>query len=186
MIVDSLVLPEVLLIKPRVFRDVRGHLVEIWRESAYAEHGMGPFVQDNVSVSRRGVLRGLHLQHPHTQGKLASVLRGMVYDVAVDVRQGSPTFGKWAAAVLSAELGWQIYVPPGFAHGFFTLTDDVVFSYKCTEYYTPEAEMVVRWDDPAIGIEWPTSNPELSPRDRNAPLLSAIGSTALPKWVYGE
>jgi dTDP-4-dehydrorhamnose 3,5-epimerase len=185
MIVESLSLPGVLLVKPRVFRDTRGHLLEAWRESAYAEHGMGPFVQDNVSVSRRGVLRGLHLQHPHAQGKLASALRGIVFDVAVDVRVGSPTFGHWTSAVLSAEQGWQLYIPPGFAHGFVTLTDDVVFSYKCTEYYSPDAERVVRWDDPAIGIEWPEADPILGPRDATAALLADMPRDSLPSYQGG-
>jgi dTDP-4-dehydrorhamnose 3,5-epimerase len=180
--VEPLALPEVLLIKPRVFRDERGRLLETWRASAYHEHGIGPFVQDNVSVSRKGVLRGLHLQHPHSQGKLVSTLRGEVFDVAVDVRVGSPTFGRWAGVVLSDENGWQMYIPAGFAHGFFTLSDDVVFSYKCTEYYAPEAELCIRWSDPTIAIAWPTENPILAPRDAGAPLLSDVPAHALPEY----
>ncbi|MDQ6636129.1 MAG: dTDP-4-dehydrorhamnose 3,5-epimerase, partial [Gemmatimonadota bacterium] len=121
MIVEPLAIPDVLLLKPRVLRDDRGHFLETWRASTYAALGAGPFVQDNVSVSRRGVLRGLHLQHPEGQGKLVNALRGRVFDVAVDVRLGSPTFGKWVGAELSDENGFQIYLPSGFAHGFLTL-----------------------------------------------------------------
>jgi dTDP-4-dehydrorhamnose 3,5-epimerase len=131
-IAEPLALPDVLLIKPRVLRDDRGHFLETWRASAYETIGIGPFVQDNVSVSRRGVLRGLHLQHPEGQGKLVSVLRGSVFDVAVDVRVGSPTFGRWVGAELSDANGFQLYLPPGFAHGFLTLSDDAVFAYKCS------------------------------------------------------
>jgi len=180
--VEPLALPEVLLVKPRVFRDDRGRLIETWRASLYAAHGIGPFVQDNASSSRKGVLRGLHFQHPHGQGKLASALRGEVFDVAVDVRVGSPTFGRWTSVILSEENGWQVYIPPGFAHGFLTLSDDVVFSYKCTEYYTPEAERSVRWSDPALAIEWPVENPILAAKDAAAPLLGDLPAAALPEY----
>jgi dTDP-4-dehydrorhamnose 3,5-epimerase len=182
--VERLALPEVLLVKPRVWRDERGHFVEVWRESTYGERGMGAFVQDNVSVSRRGVLRGLHLQHPNAQGKLVSALRGRVFDVAVDVRRGSPNFGKWVAVELSEENGWQLYVPPGFAHGFQALTEGVVFSYKCTDYYAPGSERTIRWDDPVVGVRWPLENPLVAPKDQSAPSLAEFTAGWLPQ--YGE
>lgn len=185
-IVTRLDIPEVLLITPRVLRDERGQFLETWRASAYGEHGMGPFVQDNVSVSSRNVLRGLHFQHPHGQGKLVSALRGRVFDVAVDVRAGSPTFGQWVGAELSDTEGRQLYVPPGFAHGFVTLTDGVVFSYKCTEYYAPHTERAVRWNDPAIGIQWPCANPLVAAKDAAAPLLADLPESQLPGYGVRE
>lgn len=182
MIVERLSLPEVLLVKPQVFRDERGHFVETWRASEYEAHGMGPFVQDNVSVSRRNVLRGLHLQHPAGQGKLVSVLRGGVFDVAVDVRTGSPTFGAWVGVELSDTNGHQLFIPAGFAHGFLTLTDEAVFAYKCTSYYSSAAERVVRWDDPAIAVAWPADSPILAPKDAAAPTLAEIPRELLPLY----
>jgi dTDP-4-dehydrorhamnose 3,5-epimerase len=175
-------LPEVLLIKPRIFQDDRGRFFETWRDSDYRENGMGPFVQDNISVSHRGVLRGLHLQQPHAQGKLVTALRGRIFDVAVDVRVGSPDFGRWVGLELSEENGWQLYIPTGFLHGFVALTDEVIFSYKCTAYYMPEAELTVRWNDPALAIEWPEAGPKVSARDAAAPLLSDFPETALPAY----
>ena len=159
----ALSIPEVVLIEPNVFGDARGFFMESFSVARYAAAGIaGPFVQDNVSRSRRGVLRGLHLQNPHAQGKLVSVLEGEVFDVAVDVRVGSPTFGRWVGEYLSAENHRQLYVPAGFAHGFVVTSDDALFSYKCTEYYRPETERTVRWDDPAIGVEWPVYGPLVS------------------------
>lgn len=181
MIVERLALPEVLLVKPKVWRDERGQFLEIWRERQYGEHGMGPFVQDNVSVSRKGVLRGLHLQHPHAQGKLVSALRGSVFDVAVDVRRGSPNFAKWVGVELSEENGWQLYVPPGFAHGFQALSDGVVFTYKCTDYYTPKSERTIRWDDQAVGVRWPLPAPLVAPKDMTARSLGEFD----PDWLPG-
>jgi dTDP-4-dehydrorhamnose 3,5-epimerase len=180
--VEPLELPGVLLVKPRIFGDERGQFFESWRESGYTAHGIGPFVQDNVSISRRGVLRGLHLQHPHGQAKLVSALRGRIFDVAVDVRVGSPTFARWVGVELSDENRWQLYIPVGFAHGFVTMTDDVVFSYKCSDYYAPQAERTVRWDDPTIAIDWPVTAPELAPRDAAAPPLSELGPESLPAY----
>jgi dTDP-4-dehydrorhamnose 3,5-epimerase len=180
--VEPLGLREVLLIKPRAYRDDRGHFLETWREAGYAEHGIGPFVQDNVSVSRRGVLRGLHFQHPHDQAKLVCTLQGRIFDVAVDVRVGSPTFGKWVSAELSDENSWQLYIPAGFAHGFVALSDDVVFTYKCSDYYAPDAERTIRWDDPALGITWPASSPIITAKDASAPLLADLGPDFLPKY----
>ncbi len=153
--VEATRLPEVLRVITQVFADERGQFTETWRSDSYAKLGIGPFVQDNVSVSRRGVLRGLHLQHPLAQAKLVSVLRGVVFDVAVDVRVGSPTFGQWVGEELSDDRGVQLFIPPGFAHGFVTLTDEVVFSYKWSTYYAPADERTVLWNDPAIGIDWP-------------------------------
>jgi len=180
MTIEELSLPGVLLIKPRIFRDERGHFLETWRASRYEDAGIGPFVQDNVSVSKKDVLRGLHLQHPHAQVKLVSALRGRVFDVAVDVRLGSPTFGRWVGAELSDENGHQLFVPAGFAHGFVTLSDEAVFAYKCTTYYEPAAERSVRWDDPVIAVAWPCVTPRLAPKDAIAPLLADIPREQLP------
>jgi dTDP-4-dehydrorhamnose 3,5-epimerase len=180
---ERLELPDVVLIKPRIFHDDRGRFVEAWRDSTYRELGIGPFVQDNVSVSRRNVLRGLHFQHPHGQGKLVSALRGRIVDVAVDVRTGSPTFGRWVGRELSDENGWQLYVPPGFAHGFMALSDEVVFSYKCTDYYTPASERTIRWNDPDIGIDWPVANPLVAPKDADAPTLAELATELLPPYA---
>lgn len=180
--IETLALPEVLLVKPRIFHDDRGHFVETWRDSTYGHMGIGPFVQDNVSVSRKGVLRGLHFQHPHGQAKLVCTLRGRIFDVAVDVRLGSPTFGQWVSAELSDENGWQLYIPAGFAHGFVALTDNVVFTYKCSDYYAPGAERTARWDDPVIGVAWPERSPIIAPKDANAPLLAELGKDALPAY----
>jgi dTDP-4-dehydrorhamnose 3,5-epimerase len=174
-------LPEVLRIEPRVFTDARGRFAELWQASRYAAQGVpDAFVQDNVSVSQRGVLRGLHFQHPDGQGKLVTALQGAVFDVAVDVRRGSPTFGRWAGAMLDAEAGTQLWVPPGFAHGFLALQDDTVVMYKCTAPYVPAHERVLRWDDPAVGIEWPEPPTLVAPRDATAPLLSELPVEALP------
>ncbi len=176
-------LPEVLLLEPRVFADARGHFLETWQRERYAALGVAAeFVQDNVSVSRGTVLRGLHFQHPQAQGKLVSVLRGRVFDVAVDVRRGSPTFAQWVAAELDDAHGRQLWIPPGFAHGFVTLSDDVVFAYKCTTAYVAAADRVVAWDDPDIGIAWPVPAPSLSPKDAAAPRLASLPPDALPSW----
>jgi dTDP-4-dehydrorhamnose 3,5-epimerase len=177
-------LPDVLLIEPRVLGDARGYFLETFRAEQYAEAGIpGPFVQDNVSFSQRGVLRGLHLQHPRSQGKLVSVLRGEVFDVAVDVRVGSPTFGQWTGEYLSGETKRQLYIPPGFAHGFVVTADDALFVYKCTEYYDSTSEHSVRWNDPRIGIEWPVANPSLSAKDSVAPHLDELPPNSLPAFV---
>lgn len=179
---EQLLIPEVVLMKPRIFRDDRGHFLETWRASVYEAAGIGPFVQDNVSVSRQNVIRGLHFQQPGGQGKLVSTLRGRVFDVAVDVRKGSPSFGKWVGAELSSENGSQLYIPPGFAHGFVSLSDEAVFSYKCTAYYAPVTERTVRWDDPTIAIDWPCRAPILAPKDATAPTLAEIPAELLPAY----
>jgi dTDP-4-dehydrorhamnose 3,5-epimerase len=174
---------EVLIIEPKIFGDHRGFFLETFKADRYAAQGVpGPFVQDNLSRSARGVLRGLHLQHPRMQGKLVSVLRGRVRDVAVDVRIGSPTFGRHVAVDLSEENRRQLWVPRGFAHGFVVLSESADFFYKCDELYSPSDEIVVRWDDPALGIGWGVESPTVSGRDAAAPLLADVRS--LP--TYGH
>jgi len=177
-------LPEVLILEPRIFGDARGYFFESWSAARYEEAGIhGPFVQDNFSRSRRGILRGLHLQNPHAQGKLVSAPVGEVFDVAVDVRVGSPRFGKWAGAVLSDTNHRQFWVPPGFAHGFCVLSDEAVFHYKCTDAYHPECEMSVLWDDPDIHIDWPIQDPKLNAKDRGAPRLVDLARGRLPVFA---
>jgi dTDP-4-dehydrorhamnose 3,5-epimerase len=177
-------LPEVLLVEPRVFGDARGYFFESYSARRYAEAGIAAtFVQDNVSRSRRGVLRGLHYQHPHGQGKLVGVLEGEVFDVAVDVRRGSPTFGRWVGECLSAENKRQLYLPPGFAHGFLVTSEDALFAYKCTDYYHPEAERSIRWDDARIGIRWPLDGPVVSTKDDVAVTLDAMPRELLPAFA---
>jgi dTDP-4-dehydrorhamnose 3,5-epimerase len=162
-------LPGVLLIEPAVYRDERGYFQETWNQQRYAAAGLGTtFVQDNLSFSRRGTLRGLHFQNPHPQGKLVYVLQGEVFDVAVDVRFGSATFGRWAGFVLSAENARQLYIPPGFAHGFCVTSETALFAYKCTAAYHPQADGAIVWNDPDLGIAWPIAEPLLSPKDRQA------------------
>lgn len=176
--------PDIVLIDPRVFGDERGWFYEAWHHDRYAQAGIGPvFVQDNQAWSRRGALRGLHVQEPFGQGKLVQVLAGEVFDVAVDVRLGSPRFGQWVGAVLSAENKQQLWVPAGFLHGYLVTSPEALFAYKCTDLYHPETQFEVRWDDPDIGIDWPAGiTPVLSPKDRDAPLLRDIPETRLPRW----
>jgi len=179
-------LPGVLIIEPKVFGDERGFFMETWNGRRYEEAGLpGRFVQDNLSYSARGVLRGLHFQNPQPQGKLISVLRGEVFDVAVDVRVGSPTFGEWTSVTLSAENKRQFYVPPDFAHGFLVTGEDAIFFYKCTDYYAPSSEGILLWNDPEIGIEWPTDAPTLSERDGKAPPLREMFEGSLPRYPAG-
>jgi dTDP-4-dehydrorhamnose 3,5-epimerase len=176
-------LPEVLILEPQLLGDQRGFFLECFQAKRYAEAGIsGPFVQDNMSRSCYGVLRGLHLQNPVMQGKLVSVLRGRVLDVAVDVRLGSPNFGRHVATELSEENRRQLWVPRGFAHGFVVLSESADFFYKCDDLYSPKDEISVRWDDPAIGINWGLANPSLSARDAAAPLLADVEN--LP--AYGQ
>ena len=168
-------LPEVLIVEPKLFGDQRGFFVETYQFARYADCGITrPFVQDNMSRSSYGVLRGLHLQNPRTQGKLVSVMRGRVLDVAVDVRVGSPNFGRHVAVELSEDNQRQFWVPRGFAHGFVVLSETADFFYKCDELYSPKDEIVVRWNDPAIGIKWGVENPSLSARDAAAPVLAEV------------
>lgn len=165
-------IPEVLIIDPDVFGDARGYFLETWHAERYAQAGIDVgFVQDNRSRSRKGVLRGLHYQLTRPQGKLVSVSAGRVFDVAVDIRRGSPWFGQWVGVELNDSNHRQIYVPPGFAHGFCVLSESADFGYKCTDFYAPQDEHGVLWNDPQIGIEWPGSNFQVSDKDaRNRPL----------------
>ena len=169
-------IPDVKEIQPTVHGDERGFFLETYSARRYAEHGIPTsFVQDNWSRSRRGILRGLHYQVQQSQGKLVQVMSGEVFDVAVDLRRGSDTFGRWVGVVLSAEKKNQLWVPPGFAHGFLVLSEVADFVYKCTEYYAPEHERCLRWDDPTVGIDWPLDGePMLSAKDCNGELLGEI------------
>jgi dTDP-4-dehydrorhamnose 3,5-epimerase len=177
-------LPGCVVVEPAVFGDDRGFFFETWNAERYGQQGLPTkFVQSNVSSSSRGVLRGLHYQWPNPQGKLVSVLEGEVYDVAVDIRRGSPTFGQWAAVILSAENKRQFWIPEGFAHGFAVLSERAIFSYLCTAQYDKAADAGVRWNDPAIGIDWPVSAPLLSAKDEAAPLLADIAPERLPVYV---
>lgn len=173
----------VVVVEPKVFGDARGFFYETWQKERYEEAGIkGTFVQDNVSFSRKGVLRGLHYQQPHSQGKLVSVLQGEVFDVAVDIRVGSPQFGKWTGVILSGENHRQLWIPEGFAHGFCVLSDTAFFSYKCTDVYTPACEGGILWNDPDIGIKWPIEEVVLSDKDQIYPLLKNISIDKLSKF----
>jgi dTDP-4-dehydrorhamnose 3,5-epimerase len=168
-------IPDVLVVEPRVFRDARGHFFESWNRRAFAAAGLDvDFVQDNHSRSTRGVLRGLHYQIHHAQGKLVRVIAGEVYDVAVDLRRGSPTFGRHVAVTLSADDERMLWVPPGFAHGFCVTSDSADFLYKTTDYWHAEHERTLLWNDPALGIAWPVRDPVLAAKDAaGVPLASA-------------
>ncbi len=166
-------IPGVIRVEPQVFSDDRGFFFECYHRERFAVGGIAPaFVQDNHSKSARGVLRGLHGQSPYPQGKLIRVLEGEIYDVAADVRLGSPTYGQFVGVTLSAENKEQLYVPPGLAHGFCVTSEVAQVEYKCTELYHPEAEFSIAWDDPELAIPWPISDPLLSDKDRDAPRLS--------------
>lgn len=171
----------ILILEPKVFRDTRGFFQEIWNLERYAEIGITkPFVQDNLSFSTRGVLRGLHYQEPHSQGKLVSVFSGEVFDVAVDIRVGSPTFGQWVGVTLSGENHRQLWIPPGFAHGFCVVSDTAYFTYKCTDIYTPQDEGGISWNDPDIGIDWPLIH--LSDKDKQHVRLKDMPASRLPTF----
>ena len=169
-------LKDCVIIEPTVFGDERGFFLETFRSDRYADlTGIDlPFVQDNHSRSSKGVLRGLHFQKTKPQGKLVRVVRGEVYDVAVDIRQGSSTYGKWEAVILSEKNKSQFWIPPGFAHGFVVLSQTADFEYKCTDYYDPADEGSLLWNDSDLNISWPIDNPKLSEKDANAPLLAAL------------
>jgi dTDP-4-dehydrorhamnose 3,5-epimerase len=174
-------LPGVLIIEPRVFGDARGFFMETWHADRYAEAGIpSRFVQDNCSRSGRGILRGLHFQEPKGQGKLVHVLNGAVLDVAVDVRVGSPHFGQAVAVELSADNRRQLWIPPGFAHGFCVLSESADFLYKCTELYAPEHDRGIAWNDPDLGIDWPVKDPKLSAKDSALPRLK--DAPVLPRY----
>lgn len=180
--VTETVLPGVFIIEPKIFPDARGFFVETYNKERYAACGIAvDFVQDNLSFSSKGVLRGLHYQNPHSQGKLVYVLQGEVRDVVVDIRHASPKFGQWTAVTLSSENKKQLYIPPGFAHGFCVLSETALFTYKCTEFYHPECDGGLRWDDPELAIDWPVTSPILSEKDGKLPLLRDIPLERLPQ-----
>jgi len=181
--IASAPIPGLVVIDPRVFGDTRGYFVETWQRERYAEAGLPEFVQDNLSWSRKGVLRGMHLQNPRAQGKLVCVAEGAVFDVAVDLRKNSPTFGKWHGETLDSKSGRQFYVPPGFAHGFVVLSDFAVFAYKCSDYYNPTGELTLRWNDPKIGIEWPIESPLVSDKDSQGMSIDEIPEDQLLPFV---
>jgi dTDP-4-dehydrorhamnose 3,5-epimerase len=181
--VVPLEIPGLLLVEPDVLGDARGFFVETYNRARYAEAGIGAeFVQDNLSRSRRGVLRGLHFQHPHDQAKLVTVFDGEVFDVAVDIRVGSPTFGKHVAVALSGENKRQLYIPKGFAHGFCVVSETALFTYKVDDFWARDCEGGVLFDDPAIGIAWPAPAPLLSDKDKRYPRLSDVDPKRLPKY----
>lgn len=176
-------LPEVLVIEPKAFGDARGFFLETWQQDRYVDVGIKyPFVQDNLSFSTRGVLRGLHYQWPHAQGKLVSVVKGEVFDVVVDIRVGSPTFGQWTGVMLSGDNHRQLWIPPGFAHGFCVVSEDAYFTYKCTDVYAPECEGGIAWNDPDIGIEWPLEDVMLSAKDKVYLRLKDMPANRLPHF----
>ena len=176
-------IPGLLIVEPKVFGDARGFFMEIWNRERYREAGLDwNFVQDNVSLSRRGTLRGLHFQNPAPQGKLVFVLQGEVFDVAVDIRRSSPTFGRWHGLHLSGDNKRQFLIPPGFAHGFAVLSETALFAYKCTEFYTPQNELTLAWNDPDIGVDWQTASPLLSDKDQRYPRLSQVSRDQLPRY----
>lgn len=176
-------LPGVVVIEPAVFGDARGYFFEVWQRERFAAHGLPTdFAQSNVSRSAQGVLRGLHHQWPQPQGKLVSVLEGSVFDVAVDIRRGSATFGQWFGAELSADNHRMMYIPPGFAHGFVVQSENATFSYLCTTAYQRSADHSIAWDDPDIGIRWPCAAPLLSDKDRAARRLCEQAPDELPEF----
>lgn len=175
-------LPGCWVLEPKVFSDERGCFYETWNKKLFADLGLDlEFKQANISVSTRGVLRGLHYQWPRPQGKLVHVLEGEAYDVAVDIRRDSPSYGRWTSVILSADNKRQFWVPPGFAHGFVALSERVIFSYLCTETYDPECDANLRWDDASLAIDWPVSAPSLSNKDAKAPFLCDISPENLPR-----
>jgi dTDP-4-dehydrorhamnose 3,5-epimerase len=176
-----------LIIEPDVYRDQRGFFMETYHIERYRNCGIDSrFVQDNVSRSVKGVLRGLHYQIAHPQAKLVQVLEGEIYDVAVDLRQDSPAFGKWVGVTLSGRNLRQFFIPEGFAHGFCVTSETVLFSYKCGDFYFPEDEGGILWSDPSLGIDWPIERPVLSDRDRNQPLLKDVPPHRFPNLSSGD
>jgi dTDP-4-dehydrorhamnose 3,5-epimerase len=177
-------IPGLKIVEPKVFGDARGYFLETYSARRYADAGISQnFVQDNMSFSGRGILRGLHFQNPGTQGKLVTVLQGEVFDVAVDIRHGSPTFGKWFGLFLNGENKRQFWVPAGFAHGFVVTSEVALFSYKCDDYYNPQSEYSLLWNDPDIGISWPIELPKLSHKDEKARRLRDFRSEELPRYT---
>ena len=182
--ISTLEMEGVCIIEPDVFPDDRGYFMETYQRNRYREFGIDvSFVQDNLSFSTKGALRGLHYQYPHPQAKLVQVLQGEVLDVIVDIRKGSPTFGKWTGFRLSQKNRKQVFAPEGFAHGYCVLSDIAIFTYKCSDVYTPECEKGVLWSDPDIGIDWPVKVPTLSEKDGKYPLLKNIPNEDLPEFT---
>ncbi len=176
-------IPGLRVVQPKVFGDARGFFFESYSAERYRQAGIeATFVQDNVSYSRRGILRGLHFQNPGSQGKLVSVLQGEVFDVAVDVRHGSPTFGKWYGLHLNEQNKTQFWIPAGFAHGFIVTSETALFSYKCDAYYSPQTEFSLLWNDPDLGIAWPDITPSLSAKDEKALRLRDFERSQLPVY----
>lgn len=176
-------LPGVYVIEPNVFGDHSGFFMESYQKQRYMDNGIDTiFVQDNISFSVRNTLRGLHYQYPRGQAKLVQVLQGEIFDVAVDIRKGSPTWGQWFGVTLSSENKRQVFVPDGYAHGFCVISETALFTYKCSDYYLPEDEGGIRWDDPHIGIQWPVKRPILSDRDQNNSGLNEIPADRLPVY----
>jgi dTDP-4-dehydrorhamnose 3,5-epimerase len=176
-------LPGVLILESEAYTDDRGYFMELWRRDRLSAAGVpADFVQDNVSLSHTGVLRGLHFQHPDGQAKLVSVLQGEIFDVAVDVRRGSPTFRRWVGVVLSGENHRRLYIPRGFAHGFLVTRGDALVTYKATAYHSAAGDMAIAWDDPEIAIRWGSRTPVMSARDRTAPRLRALPPERLPRF----
>lgn len=172
---------DVKIIVPDIFQDRRGFFMETYNRRRYVDYGIGvSFVQDNLSCSGAGSIRGLHYQFPNPQAKLVYVVSGEVFDVAVDIRQGSPTFGQWTGTVLSSTNRKQLFIPAGFAHGFRAMSDNVLLAYKCSDFYNPEADRVIRWNDPDIDIVWGDDSPMLSEKDANAPYLREVPEDCLP------
>ena len=170
--IPSTTLPEVIIIEPDVFGDNRGFFMEMYHQQKFEQAGVkDTFVQDNRSLSKKGTLRGLHYQIGRPQGKLVWALKGEVFDVAVDIRRNSPTFGQWISVRLTGENKIGLYIPPDYAHGFCVLSEEAEFYYKCTDFYSPEYERCIRWDDPQLTIDWPIKEPILSEKDQQAPLL---------------
>jgi dTDP-4-dehydrorhamnose 3,5-epimerase len=164
----------VIIIEPEIYRDSRGYFFESWNVEKYKDSLPFNFVQDNISYSRKGVLRGMHFQNPRPQAKLVSVLYGEIFDVIVDLRLGSPTFKKWFGLYLSSQNHRQLFIPEGYAHGFIVTADEAIFHYKCSGYYSPIDELGIVWNDPELNINWPIENPIVSSKDKNASLLKEI------------
>ncbi len=185
--VISTSLKGVLLIEPSVFEDKRGFFMESYQQKKYMDSGIeSNFIQDNLSCSVRGTLRGLHYQLPHAQAKLVQVIKGEIFDVTVDIRSGSPTFAKWAGVHLSGENRRQLYIPEGFAHGFCVLSETAIFTYKCSDFYSPDSERGILWSDPDIGVDWPVENPVLSDKDSKYVFLKDLPSQHLPVYEQSK
>ena len=181
--VERTSLAGVVIITPVIHSDARGSFRECWQRERYAEAGLPTeWAQDNASISQQRVLRGLHFQFPRPQGKLVTVLRGEILDVAVDIRSGSPTFGRSVAAALSSDNGRQLWIPEGFAHGFVVLSDEAIVHYKVTRPYEPEGDRTIAWNDPGLGIQWPVTDPILSAKDATARPLAAFAPEELPRY----